>query len=379
MRVLFLSDYFPPHVGGVEKVVDEVATRLSRMGHSASVMTMKLGDEPLSEEVGGVSVFRFPGVDLTKYLKFQIALSPSFALGAVRRAKRVRPQVLNAHTLFYSTSIFSVLLKRALGVPLVTTVHLGEIKTGSALLDFAVRSYEFSIGRLLMRESAAVIAVSRAVEEHLVQMGVPKSKIFLVPNGVDYDHFTGAYEARRPNEFEILFIGRLVPNKGLHFVIEAAPELVKRHPSVRFVVVGEGPMKAQALGAVRAAGLSRFFRFVDSVDDVREPMKTAFVMVRPSLTEGLPLTVMEAMAAGVPVVAFAVAGTPEIISDGYNGMLVPSADSGRLSQALTRLIMDPAEARQMGERARASMRERSWDAVAGKTLAVYSSVAGSGP
>jgi glycosyltransferase involved in cell wall biosynthesis len=378
MRVLFLTDYFPPHVGGVEKVVDEVATRISRMGHRASVMTMRLGDEPLSEEVGGVSVFRFPGVDLTKYLKFQVAFSLSFALGAVRRAKRVRPQLLNAHTLFYSTSLFSVLLKRALRVPLVTTVHLGEIKTGSAFLDFAVRSYELSVGRLLMRESAAVIAVSRAVEEHLVRMGVPKEKVFVVPNGVDYDHFACAYEARAPNEFEILFIGRLVPNKGLHFVIEAAPGLVKRHPNVRFVVVGEGPMKAQALDAVRACGLSEHFRFVDSVEDVREPMKTAFAMVRPSLTEGLPLTVMEAMAAGVPVVAFAVAGTPEIITDGYNGMLVPSADPGRLSEALTRLIQDPSGARQMGERARTSMRERSWDAVAGKTLEVYSRVAGGG-
>lgn len=376
MRVLVLTDYFRPHIGGVENVVGEVVHWMARMGHMATVLTMRFGEEPPLEDDGGVSVVRFPGLDLTRSVKLQIAVSLPLIFGALRAVRRQRPQVLNAHNLFYFTSLFGPVLKRTFHIPLVTTVHLAGVRTGSAFADALVRVYELSLGRAVLRESDAVIAVSDAVADHLKGMGVPASKVFTVPNGVDFDFFTCAFERRRPREFEILFLGRLVPNKGLRYFIEAARALAPAHPKARFVVIGDGPDKAAALEDVRTSGLSGCFEFVDGVPDVRDAMKSAYAMARPSLSEGMPLTVLEAMAAGVPVVAFSVAGTPEVVSNGETGLLVPPADSQELARALSQLMLDPQTARRIGDRARASVRQRSWRDVAEKTLSVYATAAG---
>lgn len=375
MRVLVLTDYFRPHIGGVENVVEEVSSWMASMGHRATVLTMKFDGEPAAENDGGVSVVRFPGRDLTRSVRLQIAVSMRFIFGAPRAARRERPQVLNAHNLFYSTSLLAPILKRMLHVPLVTTVHLAGVRTGSAFSDALIRAYELSLGRAILRESDAVIAVSGAVAAHLRGMGVPAGRVFTVPNGVDFDFFTRAYERRRPREFEILFLGRLVPNKGLRYFVEAAKALAPVHPKARFVVIGDGPDRAAALEDVRASGLSGRFEFVDDVPDVREALKSAYAMARPSLSEGMPLTVLEAMASGVPVVAFSVAGTPEVVSSGETGLLVPPGDSQGLARALAQLMLDPNMARRMGDRARASVRQRSWRGVAEKTLGVYARAA----
>lgn len=376
MRVLLLTDYFRPHIGGVENVVEEVAGWMARMGHRATVLTMGFGGEPPAEEEDRVSVVRFPGRDLTRSVGLQVALSLRFVFRAPGAARREKPQVINANNLFYSTSLLAPILKRILHVPLVTTVHLAGVRTGSPFSDALIRAYEVSLGRAILRESDAVIAVSCAVAEHLVGMGVPAEKVFTVPNGVDFDFFTCAFEGRRPREFEILFLGRLVPNKGLRYFIEAARALAPTHPRARFVVIGNGPDKAAALEDVRKSGLAGRFEFLDSVPDVRDAMKSAYAMARPSLSEGMPLTVLEAMASGVPVVAFSVAGTPEVVANGETGILVPPADSQELARALARLMLDPQSARRMGDRARASVRQRSWRSVAEKTLDVYATAAG---
>jgi glycosyltransferase involved in cell wall biosynthesis len=180
--------------------------------------------------------------------------------------------------------------------------------------------------------------------------GLPRRKIRVIHNGCDLERFQpGKVSPHRlrarlgfhDTDLIMVVVGRLEPQKGHRVLLEALPTVVQQHPRARLVCVGEGALRDELEAEAERRGLSSVVRFVGYQDNVPEWMALADVFVLPSLFEGLPLVVIEALAAERAVVATAVDGTPEIIVDGRTGLTVPPGDARALAVALDRVLRDP--------------------------------------
>jgi len=374
LRILMLSDYFPPHAGGgVERVVAELCSGLVRKGHTVTMLTLATRRAPALERNGALTVVRVPALDLTGLLGFQFAFSARLLLALRRQVRSFRPDIVHAHNFFFRTTEAAALPWPGLGgAPLVTTLHLGRFEGGGFLLRGLIGAYEATMGRRILRRSARIIAVSEAVAAHARSACRGRVPITTVPNGVDLRRFRPPPWGRPTESRTVLFVGRLVPNKGPDALLRCVPAVLARYPRARFELAGEGPMQGQLERLAASMEVSHAVRFLGLRDDVDERMRRAAVFVRPSQLEGMPLTVLEAMASGLPVVATPVGGTPELVREGETGHLVPVDDPEALAAAVTSLLDDPMRARNMGRQGRAVVEAgHGWDAVTERTEAVY--------
>jgi glycosyltransferase involved in cell wall biosynthesis len=176
--------------------------------------------------------------------------------------------------------------------------------------------------------------------------------------GIDLERFANAEPGLAKEGPLIGCVSRLVPQKGLHLLIEAAPAVLSRHPDARFVLVGEGELRGELEEQARAARLAGRFIFTGQRQDVPELVSSFDVFALPSYFEGLCYAVIEAQAAGVPVVATPVGGIPENVVPGETGVLVPIGDAAALAEAISDLLDDPEEAGRLASEARRRVFER---------------------
>lgn len=206
-----------------------------------------------------------------------------------------------------------------------------------------------------------VMLTDREMEEHLaVGVGQP-GQFRVVPSGVPVERFRSCAldmdEARRrfslPVKGElVMFVGRLVPIKGLTTLIEATPRILAAHPDAAVVLVGAGPLEDELVEQVVGLGIRERVIFVGYQADVPECLTAADIFVLPSLNEGMGRALVEAMMMGKPIVASRVGGVPTLIRHGENGLLVPPNDPGALAQAVISLLDDPALQCRLGDAAR---------------------------
>ncbi len=301
----------------------------------------------------------------------QSSVSPSLLPLVWRMARQDPPDVLHAHNLFFSSTAIAPLLRHALKRPLVTTLHLGSPKQLGGATALLVSCYERTIGRAIIRSSDRLIAVSEAVARHAVHLGAKPEAVRVIANGVDAQRFQPP-QRRGNGAFRIACVGRLVFNKGPQFLIEAVPQVLQAHPNAEFILVGDGPLRARLEERARALNISHRVHFLGTRPDVATILQACDVLVRPSLLEGMPLAVLEAMACGLPVVATPVSGTSELVKGGENGLLVRPADPDDLAGAILRLAEDEALRKAQGRRGRWLVEHGySWDAVAARNLSVY--------
>ena len=370
-----LTDYFLPHIGGgVERVVYELSTRLIARGHAVMVVTLNTAHAPDHERLDGIEIVRAPAIQLSRLTGMQVSVAPIAPITALRAIRRFKPDVLHAHSSFFFLSAIAPLLKAIDRVPLVTTLHVAEMAHLSGWPRRATSVYEATVARVLVARSDEVTVVSEAVRAHALEtLHADARKITLIPNGVDAVRFR-PHEGRRVGGAgkNVVSVGRLIFNKGPQFLLEAAPAILMRHPDARFVFAGDGPMRDELEAAARRLHIDRMVEFIGTTDDVPRILGEADILVRPSLSEGMPLTVLEAMACGLPVVASTVGGNGEAVQDGVTGYLVPPADTRALADRISELLDDPALCRRMGEAGRAIVEAaHSWDQVAEQSLAVY--------
>jgi glycosyltransferase involved in cell wall biosynthesis len=217
-----------------------------------------------------------------------------------------------------------------------------------------VRLYE-AVHRRIMRRADLVIAVSQALANRCERVGVKRERLRIIPNAVETDGLVGAGVADLRAELGlpagcplVLSVGRLSAEKGHRHLVEAARRVVQELRDAHFVVLGDGRERRRLGEQARRLGLNGRFLFPGFRDDARQVMAQADVLALPSLTEGLPNVLLEAFAAGVPVVATAVGGVPELVRDGENGWLVPRGDSAGLASALIAALSDPGESARRG-------------------------------
>jgi glycosyltransferase involved in cell wall biosynthesis len=233
-------------------------------------------------------------------------------------------------------------------------------------------AYERKVSPLLFRASDRLIAVSRAVALHARRLGAQEERIVLVPNGVDLVGFAPAERKPFDGKLRVVFVGRLIFNKGPQYLVRAAARVLAQRRDVEFLMVGDGPMRSQLERMAAELGVGDALQFLGLRKDVPEILAGADIFVRPSLLEGMPLTVLEAMACGLPVVATRIAGTVEVVEEGATGFLVEPGNITQLADRLCVLLEDGDLRREMGQRGRMLVESgHDWDDIAQQTARVY--------
>ena len=261
-----------------------------------------------------------------------------------------RTGVSHVHVQFATT--VGLIAARIFPITLSMTIH------GPAEFDDAVG---FRLADKV-RAAAFVCATSRWARSQLMRLCDVSQwpKLHIVPQGVDPAVFRPCPFRERPSPFQIICVGRLAPVKGLHVLVEAVDLLVRQGRRVRLRLVGDGPDRASLEREVSTRGLTPHVSFEGwaNQDRVRAFYAESDIFALPSFAEGVPTVLMEAMAMEIPCVATAIAGIPELIRDGVDGILVPPSDGGQLADAIARLMDDPGLRRRLGAAGRRSVMER---------------------
>jgi glycosyltransferase involved in cell wall biosynthesis len=364
--VEFVTDFC---IGGTERQVVNLARDLDRTRFDLQVACFRTRGEFFREIASR-------GIPLTAY-PIQSLFGPAALLQQMRLARdlrRKRIQILRSYGLY--PNLFALPAAWLAGVP----VRIASIRdTGDHLTPRKRRAQRWAC-RLAHR----VVVNADAVKRRLLDEGYDGRRIVVIPNGIDLDSFPGAPAGRIRRELGISpgvplvgVVGRLNPLKGLEYFLAAMSRVAIRFPRARFLVVGDGgaigPAFRRSLEREAALlGLEGPLQFTGFRSDVPELLGELTVSVQPSLSEGLSNVILESFAAGVPVVATAVGGNPEMVEDGLNGLLVPPRDAAALADAVCRLLGDPDRARGMGAEGRRRVAERfSLASMVHRTAALY--------
>lgn len=358
--ILICSDYLPPSGGGVEVVVDELALSLD---NTFDISMFTLENPGLADQYAGkeIDVYTASTLDLTE----KIGLQSQFSISAFSKfrnvMKEVDPDIIHVHNRFFLTSAVPAFWKFLLRfeTPVVTTLHLGKVDQLGGIGGKLAQIYENTVGRCLLHSSDEVVGVSEAVADHAESLYPQNGEIHVVPNGVDSDKYRPNTETTGKT---ILFVGRLVRNKGPHVFVEALPDVLDVHPDAQAVIVGTGPMRDELERKARKLGIRDSILFEGRVESVAEELRNAAVFCRPSFSEGMPLTLLEAMSSGVPPVVTPVAGVNEVVEPGETGLLVEEDSSAQTAEGLITLLDDPELRSDIGCKARRYVVENhSWE------------------
>jgi glycosyltransferase involved in cell wall biosynthesis len=247
---------------------------------------------------------------------------------------------------------------RRVGIPVISISH------GWTAATWRVRGYE-KLDKIALRWLDAVVCVSNAQAEKVRAAGVPEAKIVTIQNAIGEDAFvepdaTVRAEMLRwfaaPPRWLIGAAGRLSREKGFSVFVEAAALVMQRRPEAGFVLFGDGPLRPELERSIAARGLQGRFLLAGFRNDLHRILPNLDVAVMSSYTEGLPVILLETGAAGVPTVATAVGGIPEVMDDGQSGFLVPAGDAKSLAQRIVALLENDAQRQAMGRAARERVR-----------------------
>jgi len=372
MRILMFSDYFYPRVGGgVEKVILEVSIKLVKLGHDVCVLTLNTSNEKKEEWFQGIRIVRVNAYDLTTLLGLQSAFSFSLWTRTKNLIDDFQPDIIHLHNRFFFTTLIGILLKKHFKIPIVVTIHLGEINYITGFKGFIIRKIEKYMINQINKNSKSISAVSENVKKNAVRLGVNEKKCTVIPNGVDLEFFKmERVFSDKPRK--IIFIGRLLANKGPQILLQSAKLVVKEIPDVQFFIVGDGPLMKQLEKYCITNNLNSNVKLLGRLDDIRQTMKEGDLYVRPSYLDGMPLGVLEAMAAKLPVLATNIAGTSEIIDHGKTGHLVKAGSANDLAKEIINLLKEPNYIKTIAENGLNFVRETfDWIIIAKKYEECY--------
>lgn len=334
-KILHLIETTEP--GGAETVFAELASCRDDQFHSVGgVLASGWASQALGAR--GTSVHYFP-LDRSFDI-FWIGKLVSFI-------RREQIDLIHAHE--FTMNCYASLAAQRAGVPIVCTVHGKNY--------YSDRLYRRAAYRWVARRAGAFVAVSADLKTFLMQrVGIAGEQISVVHNGIDTRRFKTSAEQRitsrrrlecDANAFVVLVVAALFAVKGHDELLRAMPSLIHRRPDTLLLLAGEGPMEPTLRSLARELGIEQHVRFLGFRSDVPDLLAAADAFVLPSHSEGLPICIIEAMAADVPVIATAVGGVPEIIRDEENGLLVPDRSPDRLACAILRVATEPDLAPQL--------------------------------
>jgi glycosyltransferase involved in cell wall biosynthesis len=357
--------------GSTENTVISV-TRMPRPEFGCSLISGLTTDPPsgLAQRLSSACV---PWIQLRQLRRPVNPIADCRALWQLRRAiRRMGPDIVHTHS--SKAGFLGRLAARAAGVPHIVHTPHGHIFEGY-FSSVTTRTFTL-LERLAARWTDRIITLSDSeAQDHLgLRIGRP-GQFVTIPSGVDLDTVGAASPVSLvPGRPVIGAVARLVPVKGLQHLIDAAPEILRRCPDVRFLLVGDGEMRPALQAQAEALGLSDRIVFTGFRENIPALIAGMDVLVLPSINEGMGRVLVMAMALGKPIVATRVGGVAELLGDGEAGLLVPPRDPAALAEATTALLQDATRASALAEAGRRRAPRYSAEAMLEALAKVYREV-----
>ncbi len=355
-RVLYVITELDP--GGAEKALYHLVARLDSSRFQAEVACLS-GQGQVGEWLERREV-------PVHYLRGRAAAWPLALARLTRLARRGRFDIV--HTFLFHANLLGRMAARLAGVPrVVCSVRVEEPRRSHQLLN-----------RLTRRLADRFVCVSRSTAEFFQRhCAAAPDRIVVIPNGVDASEFAPPQDppAAAGRRLRVVSVGRLDRQKGYDTLVDAARLCAARGLEFETIVAGEGPERAALERRIADAGLAGAFRLIGRCDDVPALLRSADLFVSSSRWEGMPNAVLEAMATGLPVVAAAVGGSPELVEPDECGLLVPPDDPAALADAMADLLLGPARRVRFGQRGRERVLAYfTWERNADAHMALYDSL-----
>ena len=389
LTVMMLSWEYPPRViGGISPHVYFLSKSLAKQGVKVYVVTCDFPDAPAHEVIDDVEVYRIdsyknPAPDFATWV-YLMNLNMQKETAALTRKIGNKIDVFHAHDWLVANA--GIGLKHVFRKPLLVTMHSTEIGRRDGLhTDTEKMIHETEAW--LTYEAWRVVCCSDYMISHVKwAFGLPPDKLVMVPNGVntscynevdcDLKDFRAKFAL--PEEKIVLYVGRLVYEKGIHVLINAVPKILQK-VNAKFIIVGSGYMKEQLLNIVRSMGLEHKVLFEGFLDEqtLLKLQKCADVSVVPSLFEPFGIVALEAMAAKSPVVASDTGGLSEIIQHDVTGVKVYPNNPDSLAWGINKVLLDDYYRQRIRENAyRVVLEKYDWEKIAQQTKRIYESVLG---
>ena len=388
LTVMMLTWEFPPRIiGGISPHVYHLSKSLARNGVKVYVVTCDFPRAPQHEIADGVEVFRIDSYKnpSPNFATWVYLMNVNMQKEAAALVNRLGGEVDIFHAHDWLVANAGIGLKHVFRKPLFATVHSTEIGRRNGLhFDYERMIHETEAW--LTYEAWKVICCSDYMVSHVRwAFGLPEDKLVMVPNGVNIQEYTRNENAdlrqfRRkfalPEEKLVLYVGRLVYEKGIHVFVNAVPKILGK-VDAKFVVVGNGYMKEPLSNLVRSMGLAHKVMFTGFVDDetLKNLQRCADVSVVPSLFEPFGIVALEAMAAKSPVVVSDTGGLSEIVEHDVNGVKVYPENPDSLAWGITKVLLDEKYANWIRNNAYKKVLEKyDWDKISQQTTGVYEAV-----
>lgn len=383
MKILMLTWEYPPRiVGGIARVVHDLSHKLVKNGHDVTVVTYKEGDTLEFENDKGVKVYRVENYMIRPNNFTDWIMQLNFTLTA-KATQIINEQgkfdCIHAHDWLVTYSAKT--LKDSFHIPIVSTIHATEAGRNSGIHD-DVQRYINDTEWLLTFESTEVIVNSNYMKCELQRLfGLPFEKINVIPNGININNFNGItkdYDFRRKyamdNEKIILYIGRLVYEKGIQHLISAMPKIINGYNDTKLIIGGKGGMYNELREQARNLGIENkvYFTGYLSSKEVQKMYKCADIAVFPSTYEPFGIVALESMLAGVPTVVSDIGGLNEIVDHGINGMKSYAGNSNSIADSVLALLYNHQLCDDIVKNAKAKVKQEfNWNKIAQDTFFTY--------
>ncbi|WP_404428704.1 glycosyltransferase family 4 protein [Sutcliffiella horikoshii] len=375
-HIVMLSWEFPPAViGGLGQHVWQLSRQLAKAGHDVSVVTPHCLGAPEKETVEGIKVYRAKEVEIS-YDDFHLFVAQT-NMNLVERVRNIsshnKVTIIHAHD--WLVGFAARALQNSMKLPIVSTIH--ALEEGRSNLESKMQLQTAKWEESLIQHSDVLIVCSIYMKKEVEKRINGEKKVYIIPNGVDLSDEESSsvqdFINRRSFSHLVLFLGRMVPEKGITTLIDAAKKIHETYPECLFILAGKGPYLSDFKELVRKEGLEKHMLFIGYVNEREKAtlLKRCDMLVVPSNYEPFGIVAIEGMAAGKPVIAARTGGLSSIINDGETGLLFEPENVSNLIEKISTLIEDPTLCGKLGEASNEVKQKYNWEDVRDQTEAVY--------
>lgn len=386
MNILIICHFFPPHKGGVETAAYNTVKELSKLGHNVAVLTSR-------ERINISNLEKFQNFKIFRYKSYYLPeirhLPQSSNLGLVPKALLNLPKIIRKYKIdiihlegrLFPISLFSALMNLIVFKrPMFLTIQ-GRLRGG--FTNYIEYFFDLFVTKLVYTKLNKIICVSESLKIYLNKLGKIRERLIVIPNGVDIHlfkkvdsaNFLDKYLDKDKNVKKVIFVGRLDHQKGVQYLIKAIPLILKRYKKVHFFILGNGNLEPQLKQLSKNLNVQSNLEFINMIplDKMPEFYSSADIFCLPSLHEGFPLSIAEALSIGLIIVASNVEGIPEAITENENGFLFEPRNVEQLSQKLIKaLTLNQEQINKITQNNRKLARkEYSWEIITKKIEKLY--------
>ena len=377
---IIISNYYP-YIGGAEIFAQEIAQRLVKDGHRVDVITGRWDRNlPQLEVINGVSVYR---INLLKFKRLGSIAYPPPMLWKLLLLNRA-----NHYDLIHSIGEIAACEVGTIGKKLMQRPHLMTLQGGYLTKGLRNRLTEIVVSGFVkwnLRNADVVHAISQKLAQNARRFGA--KRVVVIPNGVNGSIFKSMDRKKLREQYGfsidakiVVSVARLVPVKGLDYLIKAVSLLLQTDNKINLLIIGDGSQRAELEELISELKLDNRVRLMGTIphEQIAGFLNQADVFVLPSLSEGLGIAIIEAMACGIPVIGTNVDGIPDIIKDNDNGVLVPPGDAEALAGAIDKLLQNEELRGRLVVRGLEEVEQRfQWENIYQQVRQVYFDLTGS--